>query len=211
MRKIGLFGGTFDPVHCGHLKLAKKALQEIGLQRILFIPAAYPPHKDFSVLTPYADRVKMLELALEGENHFSISEIEKHLSQPSYTIDMLDYLHACSQRENDYYFMIGADAFLEIPSWKKYRKVLEMVHFIIFARPGYNDTMLFSLLNNLGYISENTFWKKAGGKQEIRYVEEEISEISSSIIRNNIMKRRDIEKLVPVSVKNYIEIHKLYI
>ncbi len=134
MKRIGLFGGTFNPVHCGHLELAEYARKEINLEAVIFIPSASPPHKTAHHIELFEHRVKMLRLALKDSDYFSVSEVEGLLSSPSYSIDMLDQIVQNTTNVVEYYFIIGIDAFLEIHLWKQFEEVLNSVHFIVAAR-----------------------------------------------------------------------------
>lgn len=213
-KKIGLLGGTFDPVHYGHLQLAESALTECGLDKVVFIPAAEPPHKNSTAITSFGHRLAMLELATSGLKGFECNAIEGLLPKPSYTIDTLRVLqrHYRKAYHNNYqlYFMIGADAFLDILSWKSHQDVLRSVHIILSHRKGYMGERLADLLRKLGYKASQNLWRAAGGKKDIYILEKTPSEQSSSGIRAMISKGQSVERFLPPSVMLYIEKNKLY-
>jgi len=138
-RRLALFGGTFDPVHNGHVAAARAAAERFHLDRVLFVPAARPPHKP-GCHAPYADRVRMLELALAGEPRFEVSRLEE--GQPgvnarSYSVDTIEELRSQLASGDELFFLIGADAFAEIKSWRRWRDVAREVVFLVVSRPGH--------------------------------------------------------------------------
>ena len=134
--KLAIFGGTFDPIHDGHLALAREAAARFHLDRVLFVPAAHPPHKAGVTHAPYADRVRMAELACEGDARFEVSRLEEG-SARSYSIDTIDKLRGRLAPGDELYFLIGADAFAEIRTWHRWRDVVSGVRFLVVSRPGH--------------------------------------------------------------------------
>ena len=134
--KLAIFGGTFDPVHLGHLALAREAAERFHLERILFVPAAHPPHKSGVTHASYAHRVKMLELACAGDPRFEVSRLEED-TERSYSIDTIEKVRAALAPGDELYFLIGADAFAEICTWRRWRDVARLVHFLVVSRPGH--------------------------------------------------------------------------
>jgi nicotinate-nucleotide adenylyltransferase len=132
--KIALFGGTFDPVHNGHLTMAREAARRCGLDRVLLIPAGRPPHKSAGPYAPYEDRLRMVELACRGEPRLEASRLEEG-EQRSYTIDTIAKLRAIVPPDDQLYFLIGADAFAEIETWHRWPEVVHAVGFIVVSRP----------------------------------------------------------------------------
>ncbi len=132
--RLGIFGGTFDPIHNAHLTLARAAVEACALDRLLFIPAAHPPHRSRGPRAGYEDRLRMVELAIAGAPHFAASRLEQG-DALSYSIDTIRKIEA-SQPEAELFFLIGADAFAEIKTWKRWEEVVAAVRFIVAARPG---------------------------------------------------------------------------
>ncbi|MBV9444161.1 MAG: nicotinate (nicotinamide) nucleotide adenylyltransferase [Acidobacteriaceae bacterium] len=134
-KRICLFGGTFDPIHTAHLRVASEALNAYKLDEILFLPAANPPHKDSETLTDFMDRLRMVEIACEGHPAFRVSRLEAG-TERSYTIDTLERFRAKLGSNDELFFLIGADAFAEIRTWKRWKDVIRLVEFIVVSRPG---------------------------------------------------------------------------
>jgi nicotinate-nucleotide adenylyltransferase len=133
--RICVFGGTFDPIHEAHLRIAQEALKSFALDRILFVPAANPPHKDPAAVTPYEDRFRMVEIACAPYAHFEASRLEGGAGQ-SYTVDTLRRLRRQIAPGDELFFLIGSDAFDELESWKDWRELVAMTEFIVVSRPG---------------------------------------------------------------------------
>lgn len=134
MAATGLFGGTFDPVHNGHITMAREAADRFGLARVFFVPAANPPHKAQGAAAPYEDRVRMVELACAADARFEISRIEAG-PKKSYSIDTIERLKA--EGAGPLAFLIGADAFADIRTWHRWRDVVALVEFVVVTRPGF--------------------------------------------------------------------------
>jgi nicotinate-nucleotide adenylyltransferase len=132
--RLAIFGGTFDPIHKAHLAVAREAADRFHLDRVLFIPAARPPHKQHGPCAPYEDRVRMAELATAGEPRFRVSRLEEGTAR-SYSIDTISKVRAGMAPADELFFIIGADAFAEIRTWHRWRDVAAAVHFIIVSRP----------------------------------------------------------------------------
>jgi nicotinate-nucleotide adenylyltransferase len=131
--RTALFGGTFDPIHNAHLAVAGEAVLRLGLERILFVPAANPPHKPGAAIASWEDRVRMAELACAADARFEVSRIEEH-ANPSYSIDTIEKLLALGA--GPLAFLIGADAFADIRTWRRWQDVVRLVEFIVVTRPG---------------------------------------------------------------------------
>jgi len=133
--KLAIFGGTFDPIHKAHLEIARSAAEQFGLDRVLFVPAFHPPHKAGATHTPYEDRVRMVELAVEGLRGCEVSRLEEG-TQRSYSIDTIEKVRAGMASGDELFFLIGADAFAEIRTWRRWRDVARAVRFLVVSRPG---------------------------------------------------------------------------
>jgi nicotinate-nucleotide adenylyltransferase len=133
--KLAIFGGTFDPIHNAHLVAAREAADRFHLNRVLFVPAARPPHKQGGPHAPYEDRVRMAELACADEPRFEVSRIEED-TERSYSIETIEKLRARLAPDDELFFIIGADAFAEIETWRRWQDVARGVHFLVVSRPG---------------------------------------------------------------------------
>ena len=199
VEKIGIMGGTFDPIHNGHLILAEHARVEMGLEKILFIPAWDPPHKGDRKITPSIHRYNMTLLALGLNPYFFISPIEIKREGRSYTIDTISQLKA-EYKSSELYFILGSDSLMEIHKWKDYEKLLKSCNFIVAKRKGLEDEKL----NNRAVELINSY------NSNIIILESPIIEISSTEIRRRVRKNKSIKYLVPELVERYIEKNRLY-
>ena len=135
MQRICLFGGTFDPIHCAHLRIAEEAVRRFALNRVLFVPVGNPPHKDVASLAPYEDRFRMVQIACSLHPNLEASRLEDS-ERRSYSIDTLKKLRTQIKPDDRVFFLIGADAFDEIETWKDWQDLLKLTEFIVVARPG---------------------------------------------------------------------------
>ncbi len=219
IRKIGLLGGTFDPVHNGHLAVANHVLQALGLDAIWFVPAALPPHKsghaDGREISSFADRIAMLERAIHRNSSFVISDIEAKRSAPSYSIDTIKILLQQTGEQADFYFIIGADAFIEIDTWKEFKDLPTLVNFVVISRPTYSPDKVGEVIrhNFAGYEYEpsNETWKSQQSKGSFILQYMKPVPISSTEIRARVREGKDITGLVPHAVEDYIKKQGLYI
>ena len=186
--KIGILGGTFNPIHVGHLILAEEAREKLLLDKIIFVPAATPPHKDISNIAKAQNRFEMLKLALKDNGHFSVSDIEIKRQGRSYTIDTLREFKKLYPK-NELYFIIGSDLLKYLDEWKDLGEIIKMVKFIVATRPGYPLEKIPSYISTLA----------------IRAVD-----ISAFEIRNAIKENKSFRYLVPARVFDYINKRKLY-
>ena len=219
-RRIGLFGGTFNPIHSGHVQVARDVLQSYCLTAVEFIPSAVPPHKTEGLLAPAADRYAMACSALMDEPALKVSDIEIRRSGPSYTIDTLRRYMAELPHETDIFFMVGLDAFLEIHTWKSYRQLFELAAFIVMTRPEAAKADQDVKTAALQFARERISDAYALSGEEDRLVHPQMQVIhlasvtpigiSSSRIRDMIHKGRPIDQWVAPSVAAYIESKGLY-
>jgi nicotinate-nucleotide adenylyltransferase len=200
LQRIGIVGGTFDPPHYAHLILAEHAREELDLDHILFVPAGMPPHKD-STRTPTEHRLAMLSLAVAGNAHFSISQIDIHRPPPHYSVDMVRLLR--QQYPNArFHFIMGEDSFRDLPTW---RTPLEMVAdgvvtFAVMTRPGVEGEIDPAM-------HENVLPGLAG---HIHVLASRMVEISSTDIVRRLREGKSVRYLLPEAVLAYIEQHHLY-
>ena len=200
--KVGLLGGSFDPVHLGHLVVAEEAAWRLGLERVVFVPGRLPPHKRNRRLAPPEDRLRMVQMAIEGNPAFEASDIELRREGPSYSIDTVSELRAASGGEWDIHFLIGADTLPELPTWHRVRELADLCKFVVFSRPG-------ASLEALGAL------RVALRKDQIAAIERRrinipLIGVSSTEIRRRVRQGRSIRYLVPETVRRYIIERGLY-
>ena len=215
-QRIGLFGGTFDPVHKGHLAIARQAAEEAWLDEVLFIPTADPPHKPAPGAS-FWHRVAMLETVLGGsvltDDRFAISLLEAELPFPSYTVDTLFELKR-RLRNPKCYFIIGADSLLDLHLWYQYQKLLSLTNFIVLSRPGISLMDMQHAIERLpGFFQNDIYcqrWCRPDGAEIILLMNHLQEDISSTMIRLK-MKTGRIPKDVDSRVWEYILQEGLYI
>lgn len=208
---VGLLGGTFDPVHLGHIQLAEAAIQECLLKKVLFIPSASPPHKAGESVLCFHHRAAMVELVSANRSEFECNTVESNLPAPTYTINLLHALGHLYRDLSRFFFIIGSDAFLEILSWKSHWEVLSLVNVIIAIRKGNTRLELENFLLRLGYYQpEAGKWIAPGRNRSIRLLKSQPDEISSSEIRFMVGAGRDVDHYLPDTVSRYIKQHSLY-
>lgn len=186
-RRIGLLGGTFDPVHFGHLRLAEACREALQLEEIWFIPAALPPHKDWRI-SPYEKRRRWLEQALAGKDWCRILDIERQREGKSYTYHTLKALQK-QEPHCEFYFLTGADSLEKLDTWYRWQDILDLCHFVATSRPGYG-----------GQIPEKLQKEAQKRKGGILCLEIDALDISSTAVREQIALQRDIARLVPAQI-----------
>jgi len=198
--RIGIYGGTFDPIHFGHLLLAESCREQIPLDKVFFVPAGKPPHKRESVATPAVDRLAMLELAIFGEQAFAACRYEIDREEVSYTVDTVRWFRE-SWPEAELFLLMGADMWYDLPHWRAPQEICRLATPVAVCRPGVpepNPDCLLSLLP-----------QDQPGRKVLR-VEMPAIGISSSEIRARIAAGRSIRFRVPRAVEAYIAMHRLY-
>jgi nicotinate-nucleotide adenylyltransferase len=217
--RLGLLGGTFNPIHNGHLAIASQSREALDLDQILFIPTNDPPHKSSHNLAPAKDRYEMVRLAIASDPFFALSDVELRRPGKSYSIDTIRQLQAEYGQQTQLLFMIGLDAFLDFPSWREPETLLTLCSFVVISRPG----MSFQSLSNMaslpalpvqlladldtGRLSTVDF---AVGEQRLICLRLPPCEVSASDIRTRIKQGRSVANLLPPSVESYIIRHHLY-
>lgn len=214
MKKIGLFGGTFNPIHFGHLRSAEEIYELFALEKVIFIPAADPPHKKKANIAPALWRARMVNLAIADNPHFSLSLVELRRKGKSYSVETISHFRRRFGQRVQLNFILGLDAFLEINTWKDYPTLFQLCNFVIMTRPGFEKN--FSV-DHLPVELKNYFCydeKKRGFIHESGFgvFPREITgmDISSTMIREKIAKGQSIKYLLPAGVEEYIYRHKLY-
>ena len=212
---IAIFGGTFDPIHTGHLRAAKAAARRFRLDRILFIPSGTPPHKLRDRLTPFPHRYAMVALACGADRRFvpSLLEAPKRDGKPHYSIETVRRLKRQLKARDRIFFLIGADAFLDLPHWKQFQKLFDLVNFIVVSRPGFRNGEIWKALPP----EQVAAGEKRSASQAIRlrrttvYVLKGVnSPVSSHEIRKAVQAGRSVTGLVPPLVEQYISKEALY-
>ena len=212
--KIGLFGGTFDPIHWGHLRSAEEVRAAFHLDRILFIPASIPPFKKKGAASAAADRLAMARLATAGNPGFAVSDVEIARPGKSYSIDTLRHFSAGLRRNDALYFILGMDAFREIGVWKDFRQLFPLSHFIITSRPKCRDLLRLGDIpvaarKSFCYDSNTDTYRHKSGTR-LYFLKLTDIGISASAIRARVKAGKSIRYLVPPEVESYIERRGLY-
>ena len=194
---LGLMGGTFDPIHLGHLAVAEEAREVLGLQRILFVPAARPPHKSGDAVTSIEHRLAMVQLAIADNPAFELSRIEVDRAGPSYTVDTVEALVAGGDRLT---VILSAETFAELPSWHEPERLFEAARIAVAPR--------------WGYPAPDPDWLAAafpGREDRVSYLEGPRLGVSSTALRARVAAGRSIRYLVPEPVATYIVANDLYL
>jgi nicotinate-nucleotide adenylyltransferase len=219
--RIGLFGGTFDPIHFGHLRAATEVKEGFGLAQVFLIPAALPPHKTREGVAPAADRLHMIELAVEGEPGLRASDVEIRREGPSYTIDTVRHFHRAVADTDEMFLIMGQDAFIEIDTWKSFRELLSLVSVIVISRPDRDepkadcggkalaDFLRAKVSANVA-VSGSPVSFRGTGIRGVSLFAVTALDISSSRIRGLVRAGRSIRFLVPDAVCDCIQSKGLY-
>jgi nicotinate-nucleotide adenylyltransferase len=213
--RLGLFGGTFNPIHYGHLRSAEEVCQTLGLTRLWFIPAGQPPHKTAQGITPFEVRLEMTRLAVGDHPVMSVSDLEGQRPGRSYSIETLRQISREVEPAWELYFILGLDAILEIATWKDYKDLFTLSHFVVLDRPGYDRRRLGEVL--LGEVHPGFrplkegqgFQHPSGHKVFLQATT--LMDISGTGIREMVRRGRSIRYLLPEAVREYIITHKLYL
>jgi nicotinate-nucleotide adenylyltransferase len=213
--KIGILGGTFNPVHYAHLRVSEEVRERIGLEKVLFIPSGNPPLKDRE-LAPAEYRHEMTRLAIASNPSFEISDIESRKTEKSYTVDTLVTLKEMHPGKK-LYFILGIDAFLDIPLWYQPERLMELTNFVVVSRPGFSFTQLpsrvaadaeaFSAMES-GHLTAYKTVLENGG--EVFLFNVTPMDISATAIRNLVKQGTSIKYLLPESAESFIISHNLY-
>ena len=200
-KRIAIMGGTFDPIHFGHLVTAEAARDSFGLDRVFFVPSGNPPHKKNYTVTETEHRYLMTNLAVAANPYFEVSPAEIERTGYSYAIDTVTEFHTVYKDRAELYFITGADAILEILTWKNVEQITELCRFIAATRPGTHLAELHRFIKELPI--------KIG--EQIHTMEVPALAISSTDIRRRVAKGRTIKYLLPEAVEQYIAKNGLYL
>lgn len=199
MKKTGIMGGTFNPIHFGHLAIARKAQEQFALDEVLFIPSGIPYMKDLEEVLPPETRCEMTRLAIEDTPSFALSLIEVNKDKNTYTCETLKDLRA-SAPAADYYFILGADSLWAMEDWKNPEEIFQNCHVLAAVR---DDKSLTDMKNQITYLQEKF-------DADISILEIDPMDISSSMIRERVRNKMSIHGLVPKKLEMYIDSHHLY-
>jgi len=225
-RRIGLFGGTFNPIHFGHLRGAEEIREAFGLQQVIFIPAAIPPHKVAEEVIEAKHRLEMVKLATVTNPFFSTTDIELLRPEKSYSIDTIRYFR--QRHQEVFFFILGRDAFVEIETWKEFQHLFSLCNFIVMTRPGSQKTLSASvrvpacrsdrdstsplpeaLVTVFRYDQDIKGWIHPSG-HTLHFKEITILDISSTKVREMIERGESVRYLIPSEVEAYIQENRLY-
>ena len=194
--RLGLLGGTFDPVHFGHLLLAQAAWEQNSLDGILFIPTAFPFYKSNRLTSPSAERLAMLGLAVADDARFAVSQVETGRSSPCYTVDTLQIIKQAGGDRLELFLVVGADALQDLPHWKDAQRIAALVPVLYARRPGSDDRSASQAAEAIGFRTVA--------------IRQPFVEISSSALRARVADGLALSYLTPPAVVEYIEKHRLY-
>lgn len=198
--RIGIFGGTFDPVHMGHLILAEQCRTQAGLDQVWFVPSAHPPHKAGQGVTRFDQRCDMIELAVAGHAAFRVERIEQQLPPPSYTAETLAELQR-RHPNDEFYLLMGSDGLPDLPGWYEPRRVLERAGLVVVPRPGVMLWTAERLATALGVPVDAV---------RLRFVACPMIEIASRELRRAVADGMSVRYMVPRAVEEYLTDRKLY-
>jgi nicotinate-nucleotide adenylyltransferase len=211
--RIGILGGTFNPIHLAHLRIAEEAADRFGLDRVLFMPAASPPHKPLAGELSFAERTAMVRLAVAGNPRFAVSELEGERGGKSYSVDTLRHLRE-QYPDDELFFIVGSDSFRDFSSWREYAAIFSLCNMVVADRP---DAVITSLYASLPvaitgefcyYDAEQRLAHRSGFS--VYHFKGEPLHISSSAIRELVRQGRSIRYLVPDPVVHYIKEQGFY-
>lgn len=198
MQRIGVIGGTFDPIHYGHLAAAEEARVRVNLEKVLFAVAGLPPHKLDEEVTPVEHRLAMVRLGISSNPDFELSRVDVDRSGPSYTVDTISILQEQWGQGTEMFFILGIDSLVEVPTWHQPERLIQLCHLVAVARPGFEVDMR-QLEDSVPGISSRV---EIIGMPEV--------DISSSDLQRRVREGLPIRYQVPEEVERYIREHRLY-
>lgn len=218
IRRVGIYGGTFDPVHNGHLEVARQVLQVFALDEVIFVPACVPPHKRTANITSAFHRFAMLALATEADQRLLVSTAELDAPDRPYAVNTVERMRAAFGPEAELFFVVGADSWLEIKSWLEWERLLTLTNFIVMTRPGYEldgeaHAHLPRAYDVRGQNCENLDMMSMPNSRPCAFITDAVQldisavEIRAAIQANDFLR---VKEMMPASVSAYIEKHGLY-
>ena len=195
--KIAIFGGSFNPIHSGHIEVANFAIKECNLKKVIFLPNAVPPHKTSASLVSADHRYNMVKLAIMGNSFFEVSDYEMKKTEPSYTVDTMRYMRSIYSAQ--LYFIVGADSLYTLHLWKSYRELIRECNFIVADRnSSYGSDILMAVKNV----------EALGGRVELLSMPK--YDVTSTFIRQSLLCGKDVSAFLPPKVNHYIRENNLY-
>lgn len=199
MAKKAIFGGTFDPIHNGHINIAKKALQLLKLDSVVFMPSGNPPHKIKSNITDGKIRYELIKAGIQNEKFFEVSSYEISKEEYSYTYKTMEYFKGL-EPDTLWYFLLGADSLIDIDNWKRVDKIVEFSTIVVLNRPGYRINEVLLAKEKI----ENTY------RKEVIYLKTGEIDVSATKIRSLISQNKDVSEYIPKGVIEKIKEFNLY-
>ncbi len=211
--RVGLFGGSFNPIHFGHLRSAEEDREALALDLVYFIPAASPPHKTEGELAPAEHRLAMVRLATKGNRHFMVSDAEIRRMGRSYTVDTARHFLQTLRQPSTLFLLMGADAFADLETWKDADTLVTLCSIAVHTRIGADESNhsagAVAVLKRFGYIREQDHYVHPSG-QTLSFVQTTILPISATLIREKLRRKESVRYLLPTDVEEYIERHGFY-
>ncbi len=210
--KIGIFGGTFNPIHFAHLRIVEEIRETFALSKVIFVPAATPPHKPIADDLSFAERVKMVGLAVQGNPYFTVSDLEGQREGKSYSIDTLRVFRE-KYPTDELFFIMGSDSFADFKSWKNYSAIFSCCNIVTISRPGtrlfLNQALPVDIAHEFCYHeSQNRLSHRSG--YSVYSIEGTQLDISSTAIRSLLRQGKSIKYLLPATVEQYIKQQRFY-
>lgn len=210
--KLGIFGGTFNPVHLAHLRIAEEIRETFSLEKVIFVPAATPPHKPLADELSFSERLKMVTMAVRDNPFFSVSDLEGKRGGKSYSIDTLNILRKLHP-EDEFYLIMGSDSFADFRTWKEYSSIFSCCNIVTIGRPGtvisLGTALPVEIAHEFIYHEDLDVLSHSSG-HSVYSIEGTKLDISSTAIRSLIREGRSIKYLVPDTVEEYIKQQRLY-
>ncbi len=211
--RAGLFGGSFNPIHLGHLRAAEEVREAMELDLVYFIPAGSPPHKSADGLAAPDQRLRMVQLATKGNRHFMASDAEVRRGGRSYTIETVHHFRTTLRAQASLFLMMGNDSFAELETWKDAGEIIRSCGIIVHSRSatgqGERSPGALAALQRFGYIAKSGYYVHPSG-QTLNFVTTTYLPISASTIRENLRQQKSVRYLLPADVLDYVERHGLY-
>jgi nicotinate-nucleotide adenylyltransferase len=212
LMRIGLLGGTFNPIHFGHLHIAEEVQKSCQLEQVWFIPTCQPPHKSSASQASFAHRLAMVKTALKDFPDFKANDIEGRRGGTSYSVETLQQLHL-EYPHDEFFFIMGLDSFQELSLWKNYPQLFAFAHIVVTARPGFSGSLQeflpVAIADRFCYDSDSKKLQCDTGFSLIA-VTHTCRDISSTEVRQQLALRQDVGEKIPAAVIKYIQLHQLY-